>query len=118
MTPLAGYLALSAILFAIGLAGALTRRHAIVVLIGVDQTREEDRDDDPQQDENAQEYSELFPGSRLHRLSLFFAFPAGLHTQDKVQKRQRQRTPQRPTLIQNPKPPLDLFPRLKVSSPD
>jgi NADH:ubiquinone oxidoreductase subunit K len=36
MTPLAGYLILSAFLFAIGLAGALTRRHAILVLIGIE----------------------------------------------------------------------------------
>jgi NADH-quinone oxidoreductase subunit K len=36
MTSLAGYLLLSAFLFAIGLAGALTRRNAILVLIGVE----------------------------------------------------------------------------------
>jgi len=36
MTPLAGYLILSAFLFAIGLAGALTRRNAIIVLIGIE----------------------------------------------------------------------------------
>ena len=36
MTPLAGYLLLSAMLFAIGLAGALTRRNAILVLVGVE----------------------------------------------------------------------------------
>ena len=36
MTPLAGYLILSAFLFAIGLAGALTRRNAILVLIGIE----------------------------------------------------------------------------------
>ena len=36
MTPLTGYLLLSAMLFAIGLAGALTRRNAIIVLIGVE----------------------------------------------------------------------------------
>ena len=36
MTPLASYLALSALLFAIGLAGALTRRNAILVLIGIE----------------------------------------------------------------------------------
>src|SRR5689334_24500971 len=36
MTPLAGYLVLSAMLFAIGLAGALTRRNAILVLIGIE----------------------------------------------------------------------------------
>ena len=35
MTPIAGYLILSAMLFAIGLAGALTRRNAIIVLIGI-----------------------------------------------------------------------------------
>ncbi len=36
MNPLAGYLILSAFLFAIGLAGALTRRNAIMVLIGIE----------------------------------------------------------------------------------
>jgi NADH:ubiquinone oxidoreductase subunit K len=36
MSPLAGYLILSAFLFAIGLAGALTRRNAIIVLIGIE----------------------------------------------------------------------------------
>ena len=36
MTPLTGYLLLSAMLFAIGLAGALTRRNAIIVLIGIE----------------------------------------------------------------------------------
>lgn len=36
MTPLAGYLLLSALLFAIGLAGALTRRNAILVLVGIE----------------------------------------------------------------------------------
>ena len=36
MTPLAAYLLLSAMLFAIGLAGALTRRNAILVLIGIE----------------------------------------------------------------------------------
>jgi len=36
MTPLSGYLMLSALLFAIGLAGALTRRNAILVLIGIE----------------------------------------------------------------------------------
>jgi NADH-quinone oxidoreductase subunit K len=36
MTPLHGYLILSALLFALGLAGALTRRHAIGVLIGLE----------------------------------------------------------------------------------
>ena len=36
MTPLLYYLLLSALLFAIGLAGALTRRDAIIVLIGIE----------------------------------------------------------------------------------
>src|SRR5881628_242721 len=36
MTPLHQYLLLSAALFAIGLAGALTRRNAIMVLIGIE----------------------------------------------------------------------------------
>ena len=36
MTPLHGYLIFSALLFALGLAGALTRRNAIVVLIGLE----------------------------------------------------------------------------------
>jgi len=36
MTPLSSYLMLSALLFAIGLAGALTRRNAILVLIGIE----------------------------------------------------------------------------------
>jgi len=36
MTPLGGYLLLSALLFAIGLAGALTRRNGIIVLIGIE----------------------------------------------------------------------------------
>src|SRR6185369_15544328 len=36
MTPLAGYLVLSAMLFAIGLAGAVSRRNAIIVLIGIE----------------------------------------------------------------------------------
>lgn len=36
MTPLQSYLILSAGLFSIGLAGALTRRHAIMVLIGIE----------------------------------------------------------------------------------
>src|SRR5262249_37055874 len=36
VTPLAGYLILSSMLFAIGLAGALTRRNAILVLIGIE----------------------------------------------------------------------------------
>ena len=35
-TPLTCYLLLSALLFAIGLAGALTRRNAIIVLIGIE----------------------------------------------------------------------------------
>src|SRR5438067_13430359 len=36
MTSLQGYLIISALLFAIGLAGALTRRNAILVLIGIE----------------------------------------------------------------------------------
>jgi NADH-quinone oxidoreductase subunit K len=36
VTPLSAYLLLSAFLFAIGLAGALTRRNAILVLIGIE----------------------------------------------------------------------------------
>ena len=36
MTPLQAYLLLAALLFAIGLGGALTRRNAIVVLIGIE----------------------------------------------------------------------------------
>jgi len=36
MSPLTGYLLLSAFLFSIGLAGALTRRNAILVLIGIE----------------------------------------------------------------------------------
>jgi NADH:ubiquinone oxidoreductase subunit K len=36
VTPLAYYLLLSALIFAIGLAGALTRRNAIIVLIGIE----------------------------------------------------------------------------------
>ena len=36
MTPLNGYLLISALLFAIGLAGAVIRRNAIVVLIGIE----------------------------------------------------------------------------------
>jgi NADH:ubiquinone oxidoreductase subunit K len=36
VTPLSGYLLLSAFLFCIGLAGALTRRNAILVLIGIE----------------------------------------------------------------------------------
>jgi NADH-quinone oxidoreductase subunit K len=36
MSPLSAYLTISALLFAIGLAGALTRRNAIMVLIGIE----------------------------------------------------------------------------------
>ena len=36
MTPLAGDLLVAALVFAIGLAGALTRRNAILVLIGIE----------------------------------------------------------------------------------
>jgi len=36
MTPLTGCLLVSALLFCIGLAGALTRRNAILVLIGIE----------------------------------------------------------------------------------
>jgi NADH:ubiquinone oxidoreductase subunit K len=36
MSPLSAYLTVSAFLFAIGLAGALTRRNAILVLIGIE----------------------------------------------------------------------------------
>jgi NADH-quinone oxidoreductase subunit K len=36
MNPLAGYLIFSSLLFAIGLAGALTRRNAIIVLVGIE----------------------------------------------------------------------------------
>jgi NADH-quinone oxidoreductase subunit K len=36
VTPLTAYLLLSALLFAIGLAGALTRRNAIIVLVGIE----------------------------------------------------------------------------------
>src|SRR5271157_3121979 len=36
MTPLAGYLLVAALLFSIGLAGALIRRNAILVLIGIE----------------------------------------------------------------------------------
>jgi len=36
MTSLHAYLLLSAVLFSIGLAGALTRRNAIIVLIGIE----------------------------------------------------------------------------------
>jgi len=36
MTPLHYYVLLSALLFSVGLAGALTRRNAILVLVGVE----------------------------------------------------------------------------------
>jgi NADH-quinone oxidoreductase subunit K len=36
MSSLQGYLLISALLFSIGLAGALTRRNAILVLIGIE----------------------------------------------------------------------------------
>jgi NADH:ubiquinone oxidoreductase subunit K len=36
VTPLAGYLLVAALVFAVGLAGALTRRNAILVLIGIE----------------------------------------------------------------------------------
>jgi NADH:ubiquinone oxidoreductase subunit K len=36
MTPLTSYLIVAAMLFSIGLAGALTRRSAILVLIGIE----------------------------------------------------------------------------------
>ena len=36
MTPLASYLLVAALVFAIGLAGALVRRNAILVLIGIE----------------------------------------------------------------------------------
>ena len=36
MTPLMNYLLVSALLFSIGLAGALTRRNAILVLVGIE----------------------------------------------------------------------------------
>jgi len=36
MNPLSGFLLLSALIFSIGLAGALTRRNAILVLIGIE----------------------------------------------------------------------------------
>lgn len=36
MSPLSGFLLLSALLFSIGLAGVLTRRNAILVLIGIE----------------------------------------------------------------------------------
>jgi NADH:ubiquinone oxidoreductase subunit K len=35
-TPLAHYLILAALLFGVGLAGALTRRNAVLVLVGVE----------------------------------------------------------------------------------
>ncbi len=36
MSSLAAYLVLSALLFSVGMAGALTRRNAIIVLIGIE----------------------------------------------------------------------------------
>lgn len=36
MSPLSGYLVVAALLFAIGLAGVLSRRNAIVVLMGLE----------------------------------------------------------------------------------
>lgn len=36
MSPLGGYLLVAALMFAIGLAGALVRRNAILVLIGIE----------------------------------------------------------------------------------
>ena len=36
MTPLASYLILSTLLFSLGLAGALARRNAILVLVGIE----------------------------------------------------------------------------------
>lgn len=36
MNPLSNYLFISALLFSLGLAGALTRRNAILVLIGIE----------------------------------------------------------------------------------
>ena len=36
MTPLGGYLLVGALVFAVGLGGALTRRNAILVLIGIE----------------------------------------------------------------------------------
>jgi NADH-quinone oxidoreductase subunit K len=36
MTPLSSYLLFSSFLFSIGLAGALTRRNAILVLVGIE----------------------------------------------------------------------------------
>ena len=36
MSPLTGYLLISALLFSLGLAGALLRRNAILVLVGIE----------------------------------------------------------------------------------
>jgi NADH-quinone oxidoreductase subunit K len=36
MTPLSNYLLFSCLLFSVGLAGALTRRNAILVLVGIE----------------------------------------------------------------------------------
>lgn len=36
MTPLSHYLVLSGLLFAIGFAGAVTRRNAVIVLLGIE----------------------------------------------------------------------------------
>ena len=36
MTSLAGYLLVAALLFSVGLAGALTRKNAILILIGIE----------------------------------------------------------------------------------
>jgi NADH-quinone oxidoreductase subunit K len=36
MTPLAGCLLVSSVLFAVGLAGALTRRNSILMLVGIE----------------------------------------------------------------------------------
>ncbi len=36
MTPLQAYLVVAALLFAVGFAGAVTRRNAIIVLIGIE----------------------------------------------------------------------------------
>ena len=36
MIPLTSYLLISALLFAVGLAGAITRRNAILVLVGIE----------------------------------------------------------------------------------
>jgi NADH:ubiquinone oxidoreductase subunit K len=36
MNPLSNYLIISALLFSIGLAGALTRRNAILILVGIE----------------------------------------------------------------------------------